>query len=291
MEQCRGVHKLTDFSASKSVPFLPLLANFRGAIGASSAHGLSTAAMLFLLLEAALTVAVMMPPLRPSPQAPPMPPRRLPPPPSPPPPSPPVPPPVWCGDNLDYSEEGYACGDWVGETCGGARESYGMSSTFDINRLLLNCPKACLDGFPVCLPPPPSPSPPAPPLLPPPPPSPAAPPYPYERCTDNVGYSDAGWSCADWAGMECRGAHSLGVDVGLLLYSCPAACADVETVCFPPNPPTPAPPISPPPPSPPPDLQWCIGYAFRHKVIDSVIAALQHGQSAKDHSAQCHLRD
>ena len=243
-------------------------------------------AHLLLLLEAVLTATVMMPPLLPSPQAPPMPPRRLPPPPSPPPPSQPAPV-AWCGDNPDYSEEGYNCDDWVGETCEDARDSYGMSSSFDINRLLLNCPEACLDGFPVCLPPPPPPSPTAPPLLPPPPPSPAAPPYPYERCIDDVGYSDAGWSCADWAGRECRGAHSIGVAVQLLLFSCPNACADVAPVCFPPEPPTPAPPISPPPPSPPPDLQWCIGYAFGHKVIDSVTAALQHGQSALAHSNSC----
>ena len=233
------------------------------------------------VLEAVLTVTVMVPPLLPSPRAPPMPPRRLPPPPS-------QPAPVaWCGNNPDYSEEGYTCDDWVGKTCEDAWDSYSTSSSFDINRLLLNCPEACLDGFPICLPPPPSPSPPAPPLLPPPPPSPAAPPYPYERCIDDVGYSDAGWSCADWAGRECRGAHSIGVAVHLLLFSCPNACADVAPVCFPPEPPTPAPPISPPPPSPPPDLQWCIGYAFGHKVIDSVTAALQHGQSALAHSNSC----
>lgn len=150
-----------------------------------------------------------------------------------------------------------------------------MGPNFDSGKLLLNCPRACTDGFPICLP---SPNPPAPPLLPPPPPSPAAPPYPHKRCIDDVGYRDAGWGCADWAGRVCHGAQSVGVDAELLLFSCPNACADGAPVCFPPSPPTPAPPISPTPPSPPPDLQGCVGYAFEHKVIESVTTALQHRQ-------------
>lgn len=245
-----------------------------------------------VLLEAALTASTMMPPALPSPRAPPMPPRRLPPPQSPPAPNPPTRPAEFCIDNPDYSEEGYVCDDWLGSTCGEARQSYGMSATFDINRLLNNCPQGCADGRPVCEPPPPSPSPPAPPLLPPPPfpmPTPDAPPYPLERCIDYLSYSDAGWTCADWAGRECRGAQAFGVDVGLLLFSCPNACIDVAAVCFPPEPPQPAPPMWPPPPSPPPDLQWCVGYAFSQSAsaIDSVIAALQHGQSALAHSHPC----
>ena len=220
-----------------------------------------------------LLVLVTMPP------APPMHPRRVPPPPSPPPPSAPVPV-HWCEDNPDYVDGGRYCFNWVGETCADAISSGTMGPNFDIDKLLFNCPKACKDGFRSCLPPPPSPNPPAPPLLPPPPPSPAAPPYPHERCIDDVGYRDAGWGCADWAGRACGGAQSVGVDAELLLFSCPNACADGAPVCFPPSPPTPAPPVSPPPPSPPPDLQWCVGYAFEHKVIESVTTALQHRQEA-----------
>ena len=227
-----------------------------------------------------LLVVVTMPPAPPMPpRAPPMPPRRVPPPPSPLPPSAPLPV-HWCEDNPDYVEGGRYCFDWRGEACADAIESGTMGPNFDIDKLLLNCPVACTDGFPICQPPPPSPNPPAPPLLPPPPPSPAAPPYPHERCIDDVGYRDAGWGCADWAGRACRRAQSAGVDVELLLFSCPNACADGAPVCFPPSPPTPAPPVSPPPPSPPPDLQWCVGYAFEHKVIESVTTALQHRQEA-----------
>ena len=245
------------------------------------------------MLLAMMATTVVKPPQLPSPRAPPMPPRlpsrRFPPPPVPTAPSPPTRPVVWCVNNPEYFEEGWACADWAGEQCASAIESYGMSASFDVNRLLLSCPKACSDGQPICLPPPPSPSPPAPPSLPPSPPpipAPVAPPYPHARCVDDLSYSDAGWKCADWTGRECR-SGAAGVDVELLLFSCPNACADVVAVCFPPEPPIPAPPTRPPPPSPPPELQWCVGYAFRHQSIDSVIVALQHAQASLPRSSPC----
>jgi len=64
----------------------------------------------------------------------------------------------WCEDNPDYVDGGRYCFNWVGETCGDAISSGTMEPNFDIDKLLLNCPKACTDGFPSCLPPPPWPS-------------------------------------------------------------------------------------------------------------------------------------
>ena len=153
--------------------------------------------------------------------------------------------------------------------------------TFDLNKLLAACPDGCLDGQPNCFPPPPSPTPPAlAPMLPPPPPMPPAPPLapprpPHARCFDDASFIEGGWPCTDWAGRECRKlAPFFGVDVELLVYSCPNACADVTPYCRPSDydPPPAGPP--PPPPSPPPDLAWCLGYSFGESVADSVGSVL-----------------
>ena len=65
-----------------------------------------------------------------------------------------------------------------------------------------------------------------------------------------------------------------GVDVDLLVYSCPNACADATPYCRPSDydPPPAGPP--PPPPSPPPDLAWCLGYSFGESAADSVGSVL-----------------
>ena len=109
--------------------------------------------------------------------------------------------------------------------------------------------------------------PPAPPLAPPRP--------PHARCFDDASFIEGGWPCTDWAGRECRKlAPFFGVDVELLVYSCPNACADVTPYCRPSDfaPPPAGPP--PPPPSPPPDLAWCLGYSFGESAADSIGSVL-----------------
>ena len=225
------------------------------------------------------------PPASPPPETPPVPPmapRRIWPSPAPPPPS--NPPAAPCKDSPTYEEEGLTCEDWVGKECSEESElqkaAGSLPATFDLNKLLAACPDGCLDGQPNCYPPPPNPSPPAPPMLPPPPPKPPAPPMapprpPHARCFDDASFIEGGWPCTDWAGRECRTlAPVFGVDVEVLVYSCPNACADVTPYCtasdF--DPPPAGPP--PPPPSPPPDLGWCLGHSFGESVADSVGAVL-----------------
>ena len=89
-------------------------------------------------------------------------------------------------------------------------------------------------------------------------PPPVPPPF---RCTDDSAYRDVwGFRCADWAGYPCNvvpGSHdSFGLttqaQINELVFSCPAACADVNKICPPPPPaPPPQPPPAPPPPLPP----------------------------------------
>ena len=147
-----------------------------------------------------------------------------------------------------------------------------MPPAFDIYKLLLNCPAACLDGSPDCRPPPPLPSPP---LMPAPPEAPPSPPSPPRGlCFDDASYNDGGWTCKDWAGRECRKlAEAVGVDVEWLVVSCPNACADATPMCFHASPSPPQTP-GPPPPSPPPDLGWCLGYSFGQSVASSVVSVL-----------------
>ena len=88
----------------------------------------------------------------------------------------------------------------------------------------------------MCLPPPPSPSPPAPPTGPPSPPAPpmAPPRPPNARCFDDTTFIEVGWPCTDWAGRQCRKiAPDFGIDVDLLVFSCPNACADATPYCRP----------------------------------------------------------
>lgn len=236
-------------------------------------------------IKVVVTLQSPLPPAPPPPPpAPPMPPRRIWPLPAPPPPS--NPPKSPCEDSLprDYEEEERSCSYWNGKFCTDTATddiSLGdLSATFDITKLLINCPVSCADGEPTCYPPPPSPRPPAPPMLPPPPPMPPAPPLsppqqPHTRCFDDESFIEGGWPCADWAGRECRTlAPAFDLDVERLVYSCPNACADATPYCRPSDfdPPPAAPP--PPPPSPPPDLGWCLGYSFGESVASAVVAVL-----------------
>jgi len=155
-------------------------------------------------------------------------------------------------------QQGLDCDAVYDTVCAQAVDTFpGLDADFDIGALLANCPEACSDGEPVCLPPPPAPSPPSPPL------SPPAPFMPVTRCADDPSYRDAGWVCADWSGRDCH--EAFGVSVDRLLSSCPETCG--SAACSPP-------PSTPPPPSPPPGVKWCVSYAFGEYVVGVTVAAL-----------------
>ena len=188
---------------------------------------------------------------------------------SPPPPatvaSSPPPPASTCVDDPTYLVGGWSCVAWTGFPC---RPGYpGVDTPSAIALLVASCPAACADvtcSASVASPPPlstvSSPPPPPPPVAasPPPPPPPTL--APTTACADDPTYIVGSWTCASWTGWPCRGG-GYGVDVALLVASCPVACSDVTcgatTTSSPPppvvvtaSPPPPPPPLTTPPPSP-----------------------------------------